>query len=230
MANPTSSRPKKLEINCDQNGLSFYDKRISQEVIGDALGDVCSKGFRGHGRRNGERRRKSVRGCIVSQQISVLNMRASKIRKLFNVSKDDDVSEYVDTYRRSFTNQKGMLKSKAPKVQRLVTPLTEQRRRSRNAEKKKRTAKADAELKEYMKLLESRLKGQRHWRKEVLERKRSSLFGKAAAAEEAKREKEAAEAEQLEAFRNFPRKMLIEYYREDGFSDAQIAAFASSWV
>lgn len=30
--------------------------------------------FRGHGRRSGERRRKSVRGCIVSPDLSVLNL------------------------------------------------------------------------------------------------------------------------------------------------------------
>ena len=34
-------------------------------------GDSC---FRGFGRRSGERRRKSVRGCIVSQDLSVLNL------------------------------------------------------------------------------------------------------------------------------------------------------------
>ena len=34
-------------------------------------GDSC---FRGFGRRNGERRRKSVRGCIVSPDLSVLNL------------------------------------------------------------------------------------------------------------------------------------------------------------
>ena len=34
-------------------------------------GDTC---FRGFGRRNGERRRKAVRGCIVSQDLSVLNL------------------------------------------------------------------------------------------------------------------------------------------------------------
>ncbi len=36
-----------------------------------APGDPC---FAGHGRRKGERRRKSVRGCIVSQDLSVLNL------------------------------------------------------------------------------------------------------------------------------------------------------------
>lgn len=34
-------------------------------------GDKC---FRGYGRRKGERRRKSVRGCVVSQDIAVLNL------------------------------------------------------------------------------------------------------------------------------------------------------------
>jgi ribosomal protein S6E (S10) len=34
-------------------------------------GDPC---FRGYGRRNGERRRKSVRGCIVSQDLATMNL------------------------------------------------------------------------------------------------------------------------------------------------------------
>uniref|UniRef100_W5MZ39 40S ribosomal protein S6 n=1 Tax=Lepisosteus oculatus TaxID=7918 RepID=W5MZ39_LEPOC len=71
-------------------------------------------------RRTGERKRKSVRGCIVDANLSVLNLviikkgekdipgltdntvprrlgpkRASKIRKLFNLSKEDDVRQYV---------------------------------------------------------------------------------------------------------------------------------------
>merc|ERR1711922_59278 len=69
-------------------------------------------------RRDGERRRKSVRGCIVDANLSVLAVvivkkgeqeipgltdvtvpkrlgpkRASKIRKLFNLSKEDDVTQ-----------------------------------------------------------------------------------------------------------------------------------------
>jgi small subunit ribosomal protein S6e len=35
--------------------------------------------------------------------------RASKIRKLFNLTKDDDVRKYVNTYRRTFTNKAGEL-------------------------------------------------------------------------------------------------------------------------
>lgn len=66
--------------------------------------------------------------------------RASKIRKLFNLSKDDDVRKYVNTYR--ITKEKdGKKHSKAPKIQRLVTPLTLQRKRHRRAIKRERITK-----------------------------------------------------------------------------------------
>lgn len=65
--------------------------------------------------------------------------------------------------------------SKAPKIQRLVTPLTLQRKRARISEKKKRIAKAKAEAVEYHKLLATRLREQRERRSESLARKRSRL-------------------------------------------------------
>lgn len=65
--------------------------------------------------------------------------------------------------------------SKAPKIQRLVTPLTLQRKRARISDKKKRIAKAKSEAVEYQKLLASRLKEQRDKRSESLAKKRSRL-------------------------------------------------------
>ncbi|XP_039018502.1 40S ribosomal protein S6-like [Hibiscus syriacus] len=161
----------------------------------------CTLCFCGYGRCNGERRRKSVRGCIVSQHLSILNLvivkngendlpgltdtekprmrgpkRASKIRKLFNISKEDDVWKYVNTYRRTFTTKSGKKVSKAPKIQQLVTPLTLQRKQTRIADKKKRIAKAKSEAVEYQKLVGMRLKEQRERRSESLAKRRSKLF------------------------------------------------------
>ncbi|XP_046553792.1 40S ribosomal protein S6-like [Haliotis rubra] len=140
-------------------------------------------------RRNGERKRKSVRGCIVDGQLSVLSMiiikkgdkdipgltdktiprrlgpkRASKIRKLFNLSKEDDVRQYV--IRRPLPEKEGKkAKTKAPKIQRLVTPLVLQHKRHRMALKKRRNAKKREDAAEYAKLLAQRMK-------EAKERKR----------------------------------------------------------
>ncbi|KAL5225788.1 hypothetical protein ABZP36_012427 [Zizania latifolia] len=153
--------------------------------------------FRGYGRRDGERSRKSVRGCIVSQDLSVINLvivkkgdndlpgltdtkkprmrgpkRASKIRKFFNLAKDVDTHKYVNTYRRTFTTKNGKKVSEAPKIQRLVTPLTLQRKRARIAKKKQRITKKKSEAAEYQKLLAQRLKEQRERRSESLAKRR----------------------------------------------------------
>jgi hypothetical protein len=227
-------------------------------------GDQC---FRGHGRRNGERRRKSVRGCIISPDLSVLNLvivkkgekdlpgltdeekprmrgpkRASKvrravdgaacgagavrcsrargwgrykrsrlrpgrpaaqpltppppptphptppppppqIRKLFALSKDDDVRRYVNTYRRTFEDKKGKKHSKAPKIQRLVTPVSLQRKRRRAAIKKSRHERARTEAAEYHKLLVQRIKEQRERRSESLAKKRATRMASQASKE-----------------------------------------------
>merc|ERR1712111_316186 len=138
-------------------------------------------------RRTGERKRKSVRGCIVDGNLAVLNLaivkkgdneipgltdntiprrlgpkRASKIRKLFNLQKDDDVCQYV--IKRPLPLKEGKKqKYKAPKVQRLVTPVTLKRRRG----EKSRLAAA-----EYAKILAQRQKEAKEARE--LKRKRSA--------------------------------------------------------
>lgn len=140
-------------LTCLYYSRIFYEKRMSQEVAADGLGDEWKgyvlritggndkQGFPmkqgvllphrvrllladGHScyrpRRTGERKRKSVRGCIVGSDIAVLSViivkqgdndipgltdnvlpkrlgpkRATKIRKFFNLSKKDDVRKYV---------------------------------------------------------------------------------------------------------------------------------------
>ena len=155
-----------------------------------------TQGMRGHGRRKGERRRKACRGCIISQDIAVLNLmivkqgdaalpgltdeekprlrgpkRASKIRKLFALSKNDDVRKYV--VRREFENKAGKKKSKAPKIQRLVTPLTLQRKRAHQAVKKARIVKKKADAAEYQKILNLRLAEAREKRSESVAKRRA---------------------------------------------------------
>lgn len=113
-------------------------------------------------RRTGERRRKSVRGCIVAEDLSVLSLiivrkgiqdipdltdkiiprrlgpkRANKIRKLFNLTKKDDVREFVLKF--PLPKKEGKKQRfKSPKIQRLITPLVLQRKRRRLALKRDR--------------------------------------------------------------------------------------------
>ena len=133
-------------------------------------------------RRTGERRRKSVHGCIVDQSLSALALvivkkgdgeipgltdstiprplgpkRASKIRKLFNLSREDDVRQYV--VKKPLPDKEGKFyfaafipfslfylgkrtnKFKRPKIQRLITPVVRQRKRHMIALKRQRLAK-----------------------------------------------------------------------------------------
>merc|ERR1719146_246552 len=102
-------------------------------------------------RRKGERKRKSVRGCIVGPDLAVMQLvvikkgeqeipgltdenkprrlgpkRAANIRKVFNLTKEDDVRNFV-------VRREAGKKKKAPKVQRLITAQRLQRRRYKKA-------------------------------------------------------------------------------------------------
>merc|ERR1719157_447334 len=109
-------------------------------------------------RRSGTRKRKSVRGCIVGNDLATLQLviakkgpedvpgltddnrprrlgpkRAANIRKLFNLEKKDDVKQFVV---RRLTKEGGK-KKKAPKIQRLVTRSLLQRKRTFRADTRK---------------------------------------------------------------------------------------------
>jgi hypothetical protein len=159
---------------------------------------LMHKGHKGYRqRRSGERKRKSIRGSIVGQDIAVLNLavvktgdatiagltddsiprrlgpkRANKIRALFNLTKDDDVRKYVIS--RTFTSKKGKEVRRAPKIQRLVTPLTLQRKRARKAEKLASILRNKDDAAAYTKLVAQRLAEQKEARRSLISKRRST--------------------------------------------------------
>jgi len=225
---------KLLDIDDERKLQVFWDKRISNEVSLEGLGEEWKgymarvsggndkQGFpmkqgilvphrvrllfsKGHScfreRRSGERRRKSVRGCIVANDIAVLSLvivkkgekdiagltdqikpvrlgpkRANKIRKLFNLTKEDDVRKYV--VRREIPKKEGKEgkkpTTKAPKIQRLITPVRLQRKRRLLALRRKKTEAQKEQAAEYAKLLAQRVKDQRDKRKVLVQKRRLS--------------------------------------------------------
>jgi len=216
VANPATGQQKVFDLDDERRFRIFYDKRMSQEVPVDALGDEWKgyvlrisggndkQGFPmkqgvlvpfrvrlllsdGHScyrtRREGERRRKSVRGCIVGPDIAALSLvivkqgeedipgltdsvlpkrlgpkRATKIRKFFNLSKEDDVRKYV--VRRPITSKKKENAKpyfKSPKIQRLVTPERLQRRRHLHAIKIRKIEHQKEQKAEYDALIAKRV-------------------------------------------------------------------------
>merc|ERR1712110_883993 len=154
-------------------------------------------------KKKGDRKRRSVRGCIVSREISVVNLivakrgkepipdltnkvlprrlgpkRANNIRKLFNLEKSDDVRMYV--VRREIPSKKegGKPKSKAPKIQRLITPEKLQRKRRRASMIRKQREHSKQQAAAYAALLAQRQK-----------EKRAALLSKKSRASQRKSEK-----------------------------------------
>jgi len=151
-------------------------------------------------RRTGERKRKSVRGCIVGMDLSVLALsivkqgegelpgltdtvhpkrlgpkRATKIRKFFGLSKEDDVRKFV--IRREVQPKKEGAKpyTKAPKIQRLVTPQRLQHKRHRIALKRRRAENAKDAANEYAKILHNRVAEKKALTADAKKRRASSM-------------------------------------------------------
>jgi len=215
IAYPQYGTQKLIEVDDEQQLRIFFDKRISEEVPADKLGEAFKgyvfkitggfdkqgfpmkqgimkagrlrvlldgeSGYFHHPKRRGSRRRKNVRGCIVANDISTINVvitkkgdnpiegltdpasyrprrlgpkRANKIRKTFRLSEDDDVRKFV--VRRPIKKTKGektVTVYKAPKIQRLITPDRLHRKRRRQILKERRVEKAKTDAQEYAKLL-----------------------------------------------------------------------------
>ncbi|KAF7385179.1 hypothetical protein HZH66_012265 [Vespula vulgaris] len=207
---PATGCQKLFEISDEHKLRMFYEKRMGAEVEADSLGDEW-KGYvvriaggndkQGFPMKQGiltnGKKRKSVRGCIVDANLSVLALviakkgeqeipgltdtqvprrlgpkRASKIRKLFNLSKEDDVRQFV--VKRPVQKEGKKERLKAPKIQRLITPLTLQRRRHRRALKKRRCLARKEQAADYAKLLAQRQKEAKNRRQEEIKRRRSA--------------------------------------------------------
>jgi len=175
-------------------------------------------------RRDGERRRKSVRGCIVGPDISVLAVvivkqgdadipgltdsaipkqwgpkRATKIRRLFNLTKQDDVRKYVVRKvvpPKNPDHPNAKTRSKAPKIQRLVTPMRLQRKRRLAALQKRKRLRQSEQKAEYDTLMSKRVAEKKEAAANALAHKKSDSGKSEALRKEAeeKRKKRAAAA------------------------------------
>ncbi|KAJ3753821.1 40s ribosomal protein s6-b [Lentinula raphanica] len=208
IANPATGAQKLIDLDDEERYRVFFDKKMSQEVPANSIGDEFAgyifritggndkQGFPmkqgvllphrtrlllsdGHScyrpRRIGERKRKSIRGCIVGPDIAVLSVvivkqgqqdipglmdtvlpkrlgpkRATKIREFFNLSKEDDVRKYVK-------KEGAKPYTKAPKIQRLVTSMRLQRRRHLCSIKRRKLEHQKEQKAEYDALLSKRV-------------------------------------------------------------------------
>jgi len=225
IAYPPYRSQQLLEVDDEKKTRVFYDKRISEEIAADFLGDEfkgyvfkITGGFDKQGfamkqgvllnhrtrllldgstshynpKRDGCRKRKSVRGCIIASDMSVVNVvivkrgpadlpkltdkavdrpstrgpkRANHIRKVWGLKKTDDVRQYV--VRRKVTTKTGKEYFKSPKIQRLITPAVRHHKQRRITLKKRRYEKSLKEASDYNQLIAS-----------LRESKRSSLLSK----------------------------------------------------
>ncbi|KAI4094239.1 MAG: hypothetical protein LQ344_002318 [Seirophora lacunosa] len=150
-------------------------------------------------RRTGERRRKSVRGCIVGMDLSVLALsivkegdeplpgltdvthpkrlgpkRATKIRKFFGLSKEDDVRRFVIRREVKPKNEEKKPYTKAPRIQRLITPQRLQHKRHRMALKRRKSEASKDAANEYAQILARRVNEAKAAKSDARKRRASS--------------------------------------------------------
>jgi small subunit ribosomal protein S6e len=158
--------------------------------------DGTSTGFHPW-KRPGHRKRKSVRGCIIGPDIAVINAiiikkgeqdlpgltdpdsvkpslkgpkRANNIRKLWGLTKEDDVRQFVSRKKLPKDRKNGKARYVSPKIQRLITPVMLHRKKHRLAVKKQRRDKSKKEAEDYAALLANI---RREKRKALIEKRRT---------------------------------------------------------
>ena len=174
----------KIKGGNDKQGFSMKAGVLSNQRV-RVLMKKGSKCFRP--RRDGQKKRKTVRGCIVGPDLSVITLtvvekgekdlpgitdeekprrlgpkRANNIRKLFSLSKTDDVRKYV--VKRTI-EKNGKTYVKRPKIQRLVTDSRIRRKKMFKKLKRDRFEKSKQEKQEYEKVLSRYIKEQKELKK-----------------------------------------------------------------
>ncbi|ELW65560.1 40S ribosomal protein S6 [Tupaia chinensis] len=177
---PATGCQKLIEADNERKLRTFYEKRVATEVAADALGEEW-KGYivrisGGNDKqvlnlvivKKGEKDIPGLTDTTVPCRLGL--KRASRIRKLFNLSKEDDVRQYV--VRKPLNKEGKKPRNKAPKIQCLVTPRVLQHKCRRIALKKQRTKKNKEEAAEYAKLLAKRMKEAKEKRQEQIVKRR----------------------------------------------------------
>ncbi|EPB70755.1 ribosomal protein S6e [Ancylostoma ceylanicum] len=174
-ANPATGQQKLFEVDDEKKLRIFYDKRMAQEVEIDSLGEEwkgyvvritggndkqgfpMKQGVLTNGRvrlllDEGRRRDQDIEGLtdkVLPRRLGP--KRASKIRKLFNLSKEDDVLKYVITHEKAREGKPTRII--APKIQRLITPTVIGRRKALLRKKIQQRQKSREEAAAYHKLM-----------------------------------------------------------------------------
>lgn len=156
----------------DKQGFPMKEGVLTNKRVRLLLSKGVS-GCRGFGMKKGEKVRKSVRGCVVSPEISILNLaiikegkpvqelsnpvlekailnrkkRASKIRKFHKLDKSADLRNILKK------SDQGTEKKNFPKIQRLITPLSLQRKRFIASLKRKKIDRTKKKLNDYGRML-----------------------------------------------------------------------------
>lgn len=174
----------KIKGGNDKQGFPMKAGVLSNQRV-RILMKKGSKCFRP--RREGQKKRKAVRGCIVGPDLSVITLtiiekgdanlpgitdeekprrlgpkRANHIRKLFSLSKTDDVRKYVVAKK---IEKNGKTYYRRPKIQRLVTDSRIRRKKLFKKVKKERFEKSKQERQEYEKVLSRYIKEQKEMKK-----------------------------------------------------------------
>jgi small subunit ribosomal protein S6e len=238
IAYPPYGSNQLIDVDDERKWRVFLDKRLSEEVPADSLGDEfkgyvfkITGGYDKEGfsmmqgvmlnhrtrllldgrtgqytpKRHGCRKRKSVRGCILGSDMSLINVvivkrgptdlpkltdkasdrpstkgpkRAGNIRKAWGLTKKDDVRQYVVKKTKAGKDGKKD-KIKSPKIQRLITPVVKQRRKRLLKLKRVQAEKSRKDAADYAALLKQ-IRTQK--RVALLSKRREALSSRTATA------------------------------------------------